>query len=273
MDTDLAMRCVYSRDFLYDLRKKPSNIVFLRLPMEIRKLYQGCRASAKLKAKRLSKKWRFKPLVSSMIMENDNSLPNKIDELAMLTKNLRTLRECSLLCFTETRLTASILDANVELLHFNIVRADRDTKTCGKPKGGELVLYMNKRWCNPGNVNIKITISCNPYYLPREFSHAIFIVIAVYIPLRANAETACDLILRAVAKLQTRHPKAIVLISRDFNHVTLDKMLAAFHQCVGQRDEDYKPKTLRMHMEPCPCLHWGKQTTTWFCSNLTTNNE
>ncbi|KAI3352144.1 hypothetical protein L3Q82_020954 [Scortum barcoo] len=191
-----------------------------------------------LKAKRLAKKWRFKPPVPSMIMGNVNSLPNKIDELAALTKNLKTFRECSLLCLTETWLTASIPDANVELPDFSTVRADRDTKACGKRKGGGLALYVNKRWCNPGHVNIKISTCCRdiellavslrPYYLPREFSHAI--VVVVYIPPRADAEAACDVIHSAVAKLQTQHPEALVLISGDFNHATLDNTLAAFHQ-------------------------------------------
>ncbi|KAI3359146.1 hypothetical protein L3Q82_002679 [Scortum barcoo] len=193
-----------------------------------------------LKAKRLAKKWRFKPPVPSMIMGNVNSLPNKIDELAALTKNLKTFRECSLLCLTETWLTASIPDANVELPDFSTVRADRDTKACGKRKGGGLALYVNKRWCNPGHVNIKISTCCRdiellavslrPYYLPREFSHAI--VVVVYIPPRADAEAACDVIHSAVAKLQTQHPEALVLISGDFNHATLDNTLAAFHQYV-----------------------------------------
>lgn len=47
-----------------------------------------------------------------MIMGN-----RQTDELAVLVKNGKTYmyRECSLLCFTETWLTASIPDANVEL--------------------------------------------------------------------------------------------------------------------------------------------------------------
>lgn len=48
--------------------------------------------------------------------------------------------------------------------------------TCGKRKGEGLALYVNTRWCNPGHVNIKISICCrnvellapslHPYYLP-----------------------------------------------------------------------------------------------------------
>ena len=45
-------------------------------------------------------------------------------------------------------------------------------------------------------------------------------------------ETDCDFIHSTVAKLQTQHPEAFVLISGDFKHVTLDNTLAAFHQYV-----------------------------------------
>ncbi len=70
---------------------------------------------------------------------------------------------------------------------------------------------MNKRWCNPGHLNIKISTCCGdtellavslcPYYLPMEFSHAI--VLNVYIPPCANAEVASDIIHSTVAKMQT----------------------------------------------------------------------
>ncbi len=122
--------------------------------------YRGCRAGAKLAAKRLVKKWRYKPSVPSVIMGNVNSLPNKIDGLAAPVRYIKTYRECSLLCFSETWLTTSIPDANVELPGFSTVRSDRDTKACGKRKGGGLAVYVNTRWCNPGHVYIKISICC-----------------------------------------------------------------------------------------------------------------
>ncbi|KAI3364634.1 hypothetical protein L3Q82_011411 [Scortum barcoo] len=112
-------------------------------------------------------------------------------------------------------LDASIPDANVELPDFSTVRADRDTKACGKRKGGGLALYVNKRWCNPGH-----GVQPRPLLLLFTFPRA------------PDAEAACDVIHSAVAKLQTQHPEALVLISGDFNHATLDNTLAAFHQYV-----------------------------------------
>lgn len=169
-----------------------------------------------------------------------NSLVNKTDELSALVKNVRIYRESSLLCFFESWLTASISDANVNLPGFTTFRADRDTKASGKRKGGGLVLFTNNRWCNPGHVTVKtiicskdielLAVSLRPYYMPREFSHAI--AVCVYIPPRAHAEAACDVIHSTVSGLQTQHPDAFVFISGDFNHVTLDSCLPAFSQFV-----------------------------------------
>lgn len=64
--------------------------------------------------------------------------------------------------------------------------------------GAHHVLYISKR-CNPGHVSVKVIVCCRdlellaitlPYYLPREFSHVI--VLCVYVPLSADAATACD---------------------------------------------------------------------------------
>ena len=76
-----------------------------------------------------------------------------------------------------------------------------------------------------------LAVSLRPYYMPREFSHAI--VVCVYIPTRATVEVACDTIYSVIAELQTQHPEAFIAISGDFNHVTLDSTLPAFHQFVS----------------------------------------
>ncbi|KAI3352787.1 hypothetical protein L3Q82_019365, partial [Scortum barcoo] len=56
-----------------------------------------------------------------------HTLPNKIDELSALN-NQRIYRESSLFIFTETWLNHLVPDANVDLLGFTAVRADRDTE-------------------------------------------------------------------------------------------------------------------------------------------------
>ncbi|KAK3542705.1 hypothetical protein QTP70_000114 [Hemibagrus guttatus] len=128
----------------------------------------------------------------------------------------------------------------MELPGFSTVRRDRDTKVRRKQKGGGLAIYVNTSWCNPGHVTIKISNCCrdikllaaslSPYYLPQEFGQAI--VLILYIPPRADAEVVCDVIHSTVARLQTQHLEALLLISGDFNHVTLDTTLPAFSQYV-----------------------------------------
>ncbi|KAI3375849.1 hypothetical protein L3Q82_004127 [Scortum barcoo] len=119
-------------------------------------------------------------------MGNVRSLPNKMDELAALTRHQREYRECSLLLFTETWLTALTPDTAAELDGFTLLRADR-SKESGKRKGGGLAVFVNDRWCNPGHITVKeqhcckdielLAVSMRPYYLPREFTHALVVVV------------------------------------------------------------------------------------------------
>ncbi|KAI4875864.1 hypothetical protein NFI96_034110, partial [Prochilodus magdalenae] len=104
--SNCAEYCVYSRKQLLALRPMGRGGIVQTIPVELRQKYRGCRAGAKLKAKKTEKRWRYKPSVPSVVMGNVNSLTNKTDELACLVKNQRLYRECSLLCFSETWLTS-----------------------------------------------------------------------------------------------------------------------------------------------------------------------
>ncbi|KAI3367090.1 hypothetical protein L3Q82_008125 [Scortum barcoo] len=180
-------------------------------------------------------------------MGNVRSLPNKMDELAVLTRHQREYRECSLLLFTETWLTALTPDTAAELDGFTLLRADR-SKESGKRKGGGLAVFVNDRWCNPGHITVKeqhcckdielLAVSMRPYYLPREFTHAL--VVVVYVPPSANADAACDVLLSAVSRLQTQHPDALLLISGDFNHASPSSSLPKFTQYVTCHTRDNK---------------------------------
>ncbi|KAI3363778.1 hypothetical protein L3Q82_001207 [Scortum barcoo] len=77
-----------------------------------------------------------------------------------------------------------------------------------------------------------------PYYLPREFTHALAVV--VYVPPSANADAACDVLLSAVSRLQTQHPDALLLISGDFNHASPSSSLPKFTQYVTCHTRDNK---------------------------------
>lgn len=115
MDMDInTPRLVYSSKELLTLRRARAGTV-PKLPDETCRPYRGRKAGAKLKAKQLARRWRYKSAVLSVIMGNANLLPNNIDKLAVLVKNIKTYKECSVFCFCETWLTASIPDANMAL--------------------------------------------------------------------------------------------------------------------------------------------------------------
>lgn len=90
---------------------------------------------------------------------------------------------------------------------------------------------MNTRWCNPGHITVKerercpnielIAIGLHPYYLPREFTNVI--AINVY-----NSQV----IHSVMARLQTKQPGAFIIITGDFNHVSLSTTLPTFYQFV-----------------------------------------
>lgn len=200
-------RCpfVYSRDQLLGLRQHSRAGVQHDIPAEIKRRYRGCRAG---KARRLKKK-RFRPALPSVVMGNVRSLANKMDELTMLTRKEKIFRECSVMCFTETWLHKNIPDPVVDLNGFTCVRADRDPGSSEKKRGGGFALYVNNRWCSQSHVKVRMAV-CNkhiellavglrPYYLPREFSLAIIII--VYIAPDANAARAYDVISSATADL------------------------------------------------------------------------
>ncbi|KAI4902351.1 hypothetical protein NFI96_003954 [Prochilodus magdalenae] len=146
---DSAEYRVYSREQLLALRPMGRVGVVQTIPAELRRKYRGCRAGAKLKAKKTEKRWRYKPSVPSVVMGNVNSLTNKTDELACLVKNQRLYRECSLFCFTETWLTPDTPDANVELPGFSTVRAERDQTLSGKRKGGGAHTFHQHQMVQP----------------------------------------------------------------------------------------------------------------------------
>lgn len=83
-----------------------------------------------------------------------------------------------------------------------------------------------------------LMISLRPFYIPREFSHVI--ASAVYVPPSANAALVCDVIHNHIADLQTLHPQAFILITGDFNHVSLGTVLTTFSQFVTCPTRDNK---------------------------------
>ena len=85
-------------------------------------------------------------------------------------------------------------------------------------RGGVIHIKVKEQLCTP-DIEL-LAVGMHPYYLQMEFISTI--VIAVYIPLSADAVVACDVISSAAAKLQTEHPDAFMVTTGDFNHTLLD---------------------------------------------------
>ncbi len=61
----------------------------------------------------------------------------------------RDIRDCNILCLTETWLTPTVPDTAVTPSdNFSVLRMDR-TAEAGKNKGGGVCFMINKKWCDP----------------------------------------------------------------------------------------------------------------------------
>jgi len=135
MCTATSTRAVHTREELLVLSRIGRRIKH-PIPTELKKLYRGCRAGAKRKAKRDNRRWWYKPFLPSVIMGNANSVPNKCDELEALVRNQRLYKESSLICLSESWLNNNTPDSRVDIPGFTAVLADRDRSTSGKRKAG-----------------------------------------------------------------------------------------------------------------------------------------
>jgi len=98
--------------------------------------------------------------VSSVIIGNANSLPNKCDELEALVRNQRLYKESILISLSESWLNDNTTHSCVDIPGVTVVRPDRNWSTSSKQKGGGTILSFNQRWVNPHNVTIKERICC-----------------------------------------------------------------------------------------------------------------
>ncbi len=117
---------------------------------------------------------------ASILLANVQSLENKMDDLRARISFQWDIRDCNILCLTETWLTPSVPDTAVTLSdNFSVLRMDR-TAEAGKTKGGGVCFMINKKWCDPRNISIlsrscsphleHLSIICRPFYLPQEFT-------------------------------------------------------------------------------------------------------
>ncbi len=87
----------------------------------------------------------------------------------------RDIRDCNIICLTETWLTPSVPDTAVTPSdNFSVLRMDR-TAEAGKSKGGGVCFMTNKKWCDPRNIS-SLSRSCSPHleHLSIICAHSIY---------------------------------------------------------------------------------------------------
>ncbi len=218
------------------LRSTEVNDGRLNNPRRHRK-HRGRRAGIR---NRLRKRAHSPPL-PSILLANVRSLENKMDDLRARISFQRDIRDCNILCLTETWLTPTVPDTAVTPSdNFSVLRMDR-TAEAGKTKGGGVCFMINKKWCDPRNISIlsrscsphleHLSIICRPFYLPREFTS--IIVTAVYIPPQADTSLALSKLHDELSGNINKHPDAACIIAGDFNKANLRKVMPNFHQHIS----------------------------------------
>ncbi len=85
-----------------------------------------------------------------------------MDDLRARISFQRDIRDCNIICLTETWLTPSVpVTAVTPSDNFSVLRMDR-TAEAGKSKGGGVCFMINKEWCDPRNIS-SLSRSCSPY--------------------------------------------------------------------------------------------------------------
>ncbi|KAJ4939516.1 hypothetical protein JOQ06_028964 [Pogonophryne albipinna] len=180
----------------------------------------------------------YRPPLPALLLSNVRSLRHKMDELHLLIQSNKTYGDCSAICLTETWLDHSIPDQAVSLAGYTLHRADRSVELTHKSKSCGICIMVNHRWCTNSTslshacspLLEHLTVKCRPTYLPREF--ASIIIIGVYIPPEANANTTMSDLASHISSVENAHPDAAIIVLGDFNHTNLSTELPNYHQQV-----------------------------------------
>ncbi|XP_072362773.1 uncharacterized protein [Scyliorhinus torazame] len=210
----------------------------------------------------------FKTPLPSILLANFQAIENKLDELNARLTSQREVRDCCVLCFTETWLTPASPDCAIQPEGFSIHWVNH-TASSGKAKGGGVCLLINSSWCldvatlaTYCSPDLEyLTVKCRPYYLPREFTSAI--ITAVYIPPQAVVRKALDELYTVINNYETEHPETLFIVAGDFNKANLKSVLPKFYQHIscptrGDNTLDHCYSKIKGAYRSIPRPHFGK---------------
>ncbi|XP_049336921.1 uncharacterized protein LOC125802521 [Astyanax mexicanus] len=199
-----------------------------------RRRKRGKRAGVLVRLRRRA----HRPPLPTLLLANVQSLDNKLCELHARIAFQREIRDCSVICLTETWLSADIPDHAIEPAGFSLHRADRSKELSGKSKGGGVCFLINNAWCDRRNVHFiesfcspeleYLIISCQPVWLPREITG--LCLAAVYIHPRADSEFALGKLHETINKQMTARPEAALIVAGDFNRTNFKTFCPALFQ-------------------------------------------
>ncbi len=180
----------------------------------------------------------FRTALPSIHLANLCSLPNKTDELLLLSRTNKDFSNSAALCFTETWLNGDIPDSTIHLPNFQLIRAVRDAESTGKSHGSGTCFYINERWCTDVTVLKKMCcsdletlfVNSKPFYSPREICS--FILVSVYIPPQAHVSSALQKLADMITESEQQHPDSVLIILGDFNKANLSRELPKYRQHV-----------------------------------------
>ncbi len=149
---------------------------------------RGKRAGVLVRLRRCA----FRPPLPTILLDNVQSLDNKLCDLRARISYNRETRDCCVICLTEAWMSAVVPDTAIELTGFSVHRSDRTKELTGKSRGGGICFYINNSWCDERNIcSIKSFCSpdlefhmlpCRPFWLPREFTAIIITVVYMAFP-------------------------------------------------------------------------------------------
>ncbi len=189
---------------------------------------------------RLRKRAHSPPL-PSLLLANVQSLDNKMDDLRARISFQRDIRDCNIICLTETWLTPSVPDTAVTPSDTSLFYGWTEQRRLVNPRVVVCVSWLTRNGCDPRNISSlsrscsphleHLSIICRPFYLPREFSAVI--ATAVYIPPQADTSLALSKLHDVISGYINQHPDAAFYHRGDFNKANLRQVMPNFHQHVS----------------------------------------